>query len=83
MLPLRCLYTLVNAYLCVLNLQASTMYELQYCYICYISSMVGKILSLFIGVYTSTVSYGSEQSNILYGMIYNNINVCQFCELML
>ena len=79
MLPLRWFYTLVNAHLCVLKLQASTYIHEPHSIVTSATLaatvrpegriMVGKIPSLCTCVHTRAVCYNSEHSNILHAMI--------------
>ena len=82
MLPLRCFYTLVNAHLCVLKLEASTYIHEQHSIVTSATLaaatrpegriMVGKIPSLCTGVHTRAESHNSEHSNILHGLTWRH-----------
>ena len=82
MLPLRWFYTLVNAHLCVLKLEASTYIHEQHSIVTSATLaaaarpegrfMVGKIPSLCTCVHTRAESHKSEHSNILHGLTWRH-----------
>ena len=82
MLPLRWFYTLVNAHLCVLKLEASTYIHGQHSIVTSATLaaaarpegriMVGKIPSLCTAVHSRAESHKSEHSNILHGLTWRH-----------
>ena len=72
MLPLQWFYTLVNAHLCVLKLEAFISYELDTIVTSMSASIVGKIPSLCTAVHSNAVCYNSEHSNILHGLTWRH-----------
>ena len=82
MLPLRWFYTLVNAHLCVLKLEASTYIHGQHSIVTSATLaaaarpegriMVGKIPSLCTCVHSRAESHNSEHSNILHGLTWRH-----------
>ena len=80
MLPLRWFYTLVNAHLCVLKLEASTYIHGQHSIVTSATLaaairpegriMAGKIPSLCTCVHSRAESHKSEHSNILHALTW-------------